>query len=42
LTLQDVSVLTISPEVNLERAVGIDMGLKDFLIISDADPVSIP
>ncbi|NJL42468.1 MAG: transposase [Pseudanabaena sp. SU_2_4] len=42
LTLQDNSVPTISPDVNLDNAVGIDMGLKDFLITSDAETVPIP
>lgn len=42
LTLQDVTVPTICPNVNLDHAVGIDMGLKDFLITSDADTVPIP
>ncbi len=42
LTLQDLSVPTISPDLNLDNAVGIDMGLKDFLITSEAETVSIP
>jgi putative transposase len=42
LTLQDVTVPTISLDVNLDHAVGIDMGLKDFLITSDAETVPIP
>ena len=42
LTLQDNSVPTISPDVNLDNSVGIDMGLKDFLITSDGDTVPIP
>jgi len=42
LTLEDVTVPTICPNVNLDYAVGIDMGLKDFLITSDADTVPIP
>jgi putative transposase len=42
LTLQDVTVPTISPDVNLDNAVGIDMGLKDFLITSDGKTVPIP
>jgi putative transposase len=42
LTLQDVTVPTMSPDVNLDKAVGIDMGLKEFLITSDADTVPIP
>ena len=42
LTLQDESVPTISPDFNLDNSVGIDMGLKDFLITSDSDTVPIP
>ncbi len=42
LTLQDVTVPTMSLDVNLDNAVGIDMGLKDFLITSDAETVPIP
>jgi len=42
LTLQDQSVPTISPDINLSKVVGIDMGLKDFLITSDGDTVLIP
>jgi len=42
LTLQDVTVPTICPNVNLDNAVGIDMGLKDFLITSDVQTVPIP
>ena len=42
LTLQDDSVPTISPDVNLDNSVGIDMGLKDFLITSDGETVPIP
>jgi putative transposase len=40
--LQDVTVPTISPDVDLDNAVGIDMGLKDFLITSDGETVPIP
>lgn len=42
LTLQDVTVPTMSLDLNLENAVGIDMGLKDFLITSDGETVPIP
>jgi putative transposase len=42
LTLQDVTVPTISPDLNLDNAVGIDMGLKDFLITSDGETLPIP
>jgi putative transposase len=42
LSLQDESVPTISPDLDLDRAVGIDMGLKDFLMTSEAETVPIP
>ncbi len=42
LILQDVTVPIISLDLNLDNAIGIDMGLKDFLITSDAETVSIP
>jgi putative transposase len=42
LTLQDVTVPATSLDVNLDKTVGIDMGLKDFLITSDAKTVPIP
>jgi putative transposase len=42
LTLQDVTVPIISLDLNLDHAVGIDMGLKDFLITSDGETVPIP
>jgi putative transposase len=42
LILQDVTVPTISLDINLDNAVGIDMGLKDFLITSDGETVLIP
>ena len=42
LTLQDDSVPTISPDIDLDNAVGIDMGLKDFLITSDSETIPIP
>ena len=42
LSLQDATVPTIIPSFNLDNAVGIDMGLKDFLITSDGETVPIP
>lgn len=42
LTLQDESVPTISPDINPDKTVGIDMGLKEFLITSDTATVPIP
>jgi putative transposase len=42
LSLQDESVPTISPDIDLDKAVGIDMGLKDFLITSAAETLPIP
>ena len=42
LILQDVTVPIITADINLDNAVGIDMGLKDFLITSDAETVTIP
>ena len=42
LSLQDVTVPTISADINLDNSVGIDMGLKDFLITSDGEIVPIP
>jgi putative transposase len=39
LSLQDVTVPTISADINLDNSVGIDMGLKDFLITSDGETV---
>jgi putative transposase len=42
LALQDESVPAISPDINIDLSVGIDMGLKDFLITSEAETVPIP
>ena len=42
LTLQDESVPVISPDFSPEKVVGIDMGLNEFLNISEADTVPIP
>ncbi len=39
---QDDTVPTVSPDVNQENAVGIDVGLKDFLVTSDNEVVPIP
>ncbi len=36
------TVPTISPDINLENAVGIDVGLKDFLVTSEGEFVPIP
>ncbi len=42
LSLQDVTGPTIIPSFNLDNTVGIDMGLKDFLITSGGETVPIP
>src|SRR4028119_1379258 len=42
LALQDESVPAISPDINTDLSVGIDMGLKHFLITSEAETVPIP
>ncbi len=42
LSLQDDSVPTLSPDIDFSKVVGIDVGLKDFLVTSDEDIVSIP
>ena len=42
LTLQDESVLVVSPDLYPEKLVGIDMGLNEFLNTSEADTVPIP
>ena len=42
LTLQDVTVPTISLDINIDNSVGIDMGLKHFLITSNGETVPIP
>jgi putative transposase len=42
LSLQDDTVPTISPDVNADAFVGIDVGLKDFLVTSDNDSVPVP
>jgi putative transposase len=42
LSLCDDTVPTVSPDINQENAVGIDLGLKDFLVTSDNEVVPIP
>lgn len=42
LLLQDDTVPTVAPDINQESAVGIDVGLKDFLVTSNNEVVSIP
>ncbi len=42
LSLEDASVLTLSPNIDFTKVVGIDVGLKDFLVTSDEDVVPIP
>jgi putative transposase len=42
LSLQDVTVPTISADIKLDNSVGIDMGLKNFLITSDGETFPIP
>jgi len=42
LSLQDVTIPTISADIKLDNSVGIDMGLKDFLITSDGETFPIP
>lgn len=42
LSLQDDTVPTISPNITIQNAVGIDVGLKDFLVTSEGEKVSIP
>jgi putative transposase len=42
LSLQDGTVPTISPDIDIEKAVGIDVGLKDFLVTSENESVPIP
>ena len=41
LSLTDDTVPTISPDIKLENAVGIDLGLKDFLVTSNGETVPI-
>jgi len=42
LSLQDDTVPTISPDINVEKVVGIDVGLKEFLVTSENETVPIP
>ena len=42
LSLCDDTVPTISPDIDTSKAVGIDMGLKDFLVTSQNEVVLIP
>lgn len=42
LSLQDDTVPTIYSNINTENTVGIDVGLKDFLVTSEGEVVSIP
>lgn len=42
LNLEDTTVPTLSLDIKLENAVGIDVGLKEFLVTSDGETVSIP
>jgi len=42
LSLQDDTVPVLSPEIDFTKVVGIDVGLKDFLVTSDEDVVLIP
>ena len=42
LSLQDDTVPAISPDINIEKIVGIDVGLKEFLVTSEAEVVPIP
>ncbi|NEP15241.1 MAG: transposase, partial [Symploca sp. SIO2C1] len=41
-SLQDHTVPNIKPNVNPDKTIGIDMGLKDFLITSNSEIVAIP
>jgi putative transposase len=42
LSLQDDTVPTISSDIDVEKGVGIDVGLKDFLVTSEVKVVPIP
>ena len=42
LSLTDATVPTLSPDIKLENTVGIDLGLKDFLVTSNGETVPIP
>lgn len=42
LSLEDATVPTITPDINSNSFVGIDVGLKDFLVTSSGETVPIP
>ncbi len=42
INLQDNTVPIISPNIKLDKAVGIDVGLKEFLVTSEGETVQIP
>lgn len=42
LSLQDDTVPIISPDIRLENVVGIDIGLKEFLVTSEGEVVPTP
>lgn len=42
LLLENKDVPTMTPDVDYAKSVGIDMGLKDFLITSEGEPVVVP
>jgi putative transposase len=42
LSLQDDTVPNVSPDIDVEKSVGIDVGLKEFLVTSEGETVPIP
>lgn len=42
LSLEDLTVPAVKPEINPELIIGIDLGLKEFLTTSEGEPVAIP
>ncbi|NMG20621.1 RNA-guided endonuclease InsQ/TnpB family protein [Brasilonema bromeliae] len=42
LSLEDLTVPTVKPDINPDSITGIDMGLKEFLTTSEGEPVAIP
>lgn len=42
ISLQDDTVPTIFSDIDIEKTVGIDVGLKDFLVTSEGESVAIP
>lgn len=42
LSLEDTTVPTMKPDIKLENAVGIDVGLKEFLVTSEGESIPIP